>query len=99
MKIDPKFPDLVQPAELRDARLFREALWAALTDQESAPRVSPEIVCVRQDWGELHLGRSLTNGPLCLAGEEYRTGLGTHAESEIPTIVSMVLVFFRNRFL
>jgi len=48
---------------------------------DSTPRV--EIERWAQGWSAPRRGRSTTNGPLCIGGRVFRSGLGTHADSEI----------------
>jgi alpha-galactosidase len=41
------------------------------------------VKCLRQGWGELQFGCSISGSPLRIDGQEYSYGLGTHADSEI----------------
>ena len=72
---------IVQPEEMQDLRQSLTDMLGALTDAACAVR--PEISCVAQGDGSLQMGRSIVRAPLCLAGKQYASGLGTHAESEI----------------
>ena len=40
-------------------------------------------ICRRQGWSCMRTGLSCIREPLCLAGQTYASGLGTHADSEI----------------
>jgi alpha-galactosidase len=76
---------LVNPEERQDARQWLESMLAALTAVEKPNVVEPEIICVRQGWGDLRIGVSMHDKktPLCLAGRTFASGLGTHADSEV----------------
>jgi alpha-galactosidase len=79
--MNPIYSDIVQPAEMLDARSWLQRLLAALSMR--ANLAAPEITCLHQGWGTLHRGMSVADLPLCLDGKKYATGLGTHAESAI----------------
>jgi len=74
---------LVMPDEMHDAHRHLAQMIEALTVVETAGTIHPEIICVSQGWLELQIGRSVAGIPLYLAGRQYLSGLGTHADSEI----------------
>jgi alpha-galactosidase len=59
--------------------------WVAGLTRGEPPAAVDNIACRRQGWGQLQKGRSIAdgNGRLCLNGQTYADGLGTHADSEI----------------
>ncbi|MFA5203390.1 MAG: alpha-galactosidase [Lentisphaeria bacterium] len=60
--------------------------WVAnLVGRPLQPPPVAAVICRRQGWGTLQKGRSIAdNHPaLCLNGETFSTGFGTHADSEI----------------
>lgn len=75
------YANIVQADEMQDARQWLAGMLEALTARD----VRPEIACLSQSqsWGKLQMGMSVARTPLCLAGRQYSSGLGTHAESEI----------------
>lgn len=77
------YSEIVQAEEMADAKSWLEKMLMNLITVVSADEIRPDIHCISQDWGKLRTGTSVTGGPLCLAGNIYSTGLGTHAESKI----------------
>ena len=43
----------------------------------------PGIRVLKQGWGRLHRGQSISEGVITIGGKTYQHGLGTHAVSEI----------------
>jgi alpha-galactosidase len=54
-----------------------------ITCGANKPRAKVE--CLKQGWGRLQIGKSIAhlNSKLCLNGQTFENGFGTHAESEI----------------
>ncbi|MFH1709431.1 MAG: alpha-galactosidase [Planctomycetota bacterium] len=69
----------VTPVEMQDAREWRDGMLAVVG--RGAHR--PEVVFIRQGWGDLHINMAVDESPLCLAGKVYASGLGTHSESDL----------------
>jgi len=42
-----------------------------------------ELVCLKQGWGHIRSGLSIVDAPICLNGNVYEHGIGTHADSVI----------------
>jgi len=74
------YATIVTPDEMQDARQWLADRLESLTAE--SPHAAA-IVCKSQGWGTLQTARSVMEGPLCLEGKTYTTGLGTHADSEI----------------
>ncbi len=77
------YADIVQAEEMADAKFWLERMLMNLTAIASTDEIKPDIYCISQDWGKLRMGASVSGSPLCLAGNIYSIGLGTHAESKI----------------
>lgn len=77
------YSDIVTPEERQNAKSWLEQVLCALRHTE-APAAPMEIRCLKQGWGSLMIGQSVTGrSPICLNGMLYNYGLGMHAESEI----------------
>lgn len=76
------YASLVSPLEMRAKQNWMEQALRCLTAPKDKGGTA-EVRCLSQTWGSLMLGRSVLVTPLCLAGKEYRSGLGTHAHSDI----------------
>ncbi len=85
MRNEFDYAAIVDPEEMRDARLYLAPMLETARVIADTPGAGPEIVCVSQGWGTLQIGRSVHHKktPLCLAGRTFASGLGTHADSEI----------------
>jgi alpha-galactosidase len=60
--------------------------WVAATLGVAAPATQQKraiISCLAQGWETLKYDCSVNSTPLCLKGQRYSTGLGTHADSRI----------------
>lgn len=76
------YSSLVKPEEMQTKQDWVEQMLRSLT----APKREggdADIQCISQSWGSFTFGRSVLSTPLCLAGKEYKAGLGTHADSDI----------------
>ncbi len=60
-------------AELRGEKPPRDGVWLDTLDLSK----------LKQEWGEVHSGHSVGNGPISLHGTVYRHGIGTHASSDV----------------
>ena len=67
--------------------------WIAELDNINHAKLS--ILSTKQGWGKLNMSRSVINEPLCMGGEKYEWGLGTHADSEIVLHYSKPVKTFR----
>jgi alpha-galactosidase len=76
------YAKMVSPEELEESREFL-AEMLDLTATVGNNVVPATVTCVSQGWGTLQHGCSVTHEPLILAGRGFRSGLGTHADSEI----------------
>ena len=65
--------------EMRDAREWLARMLATLAGGEK----QPVLECLRQSWGAMHVNESSAEGPLCLAGKVYKTGIGAHGECDL----------------
>jgi alpha-galactosidase len=65
--------------EMTDARDWLACLLNTLRGT-ARPAV---LECLRQSWGQMQVNRSSAEGPLCLAGRNYKTGIGTHGECDL----------------
>jgi alpha-galactosidase len=75
------YANIVKSEEMEESRQFLEEMLE-LTATVGNNVVPATVTCVSQGWGTLQQGQSVTHDPLFLAGRRFRTGLGTHAESE-----------------
>ena len=74
------YADIVQPSEMQDAKAWLSQMLALLRRSGTGnPRA--EVKSATQGWERLKFNRSVTNGVLCLHGNVYPTGFGTHARS------------------
>ncbi len=76
------YADIVTPEEMQAAREWAEQ---AIKSIKAPKRKGGEadVRCVSQSYGSFTLGRSVLSTPLCLAGKEYTSGFGTHADSDV----------------
>jgi alpha-galactosidase len=77
------YANIVKPEEMAESRQFLAKMIENLTVQAETGYVPADVTCVSQGWGTLRQGRSVNNEPLVLANRSFRSGLGTHADSEI----------------
>ncbi len=76
------YADIVTPEEMQAAREWTEQAMKSV----KAPRREggeAEVRCLSQSYGSFTLGRSVLSTPLRLAGKEYKSGFGTHADSDV----------------
>jgi len=57
--------------------------WISSLGLGGTGKIQIGVVSLNQGWGNLGMGHSIINEPLCLAGKTYDWGLGTHADSEV----------------
>jgi alpha-galactosidase len=77
------FANVVKPEEMEEGRRFLAEMLDNLTVTVETGYVPADVTCVSQGWGTLQQGRSVSEEPLMLAQRSFRSGLGTHADSEI----------------
>ncbi len=77
------YTDLATEAEMRDSKQWLAEMLAAVTAVRDARRTAAEVTCLAQGWRQMRCGVSVIETPLCLAGQTYEFGLGTHADSRI----------------
>ncbi len=56
---------------------------AAVNAQDSLWLSTLDLTKMRQSWGEPQRDRSVAKGPLCIRGEVFSRGVGTHASSTL----------------
>jgi len=61
------------PADLRGEKPPKDGIWVDSLDLSK----------LKQEWGDVHSGRSIDNRPMSLDGVVYRHGIGTHASSDV----------------
>ena len=74
---------IIEPDEMRDARLHLEAMLAGGNGRQDSGAVQTEITCVSQGWGKLQDRHVRGRNPALPGGADVRDRFGTHAESEI----------------
>ena len=85
-KREMNYAAIVTPDEMQDRHAWLEqALGALRRTPTCEPRA--EVKAVKQGWGTLQVGRSVSKGPLCLQGQTYAKGFGTHADSVIEILL------------
>ncbi|HET7545157.1 MAG TPA: NPCBM/NEW2 domain-containing protein [Polyangiaceae bacterium] len=65
------------------ARLVKESGGWLLLKRPAIENADFEVVRFGQSWGSLHLDQSVLGNKLKVAGVEYASGLGTHAQSVV----------------
>ncbi|MEI6970319.1 MAG: NPCBM/NEW2 domain-containing protein [bacterium] len=78
---DFDYASVVGADEMADARTWLADMLEAVTGVDEGPE--PKVICRSQGWGTLQINKAVGGMPLCLAGKQYKTGLGTHVDSEI----------------
>lgn len=74
------YSDIVQETELNTAQQWVERTLASLVDGSGGEMT--QVQCLRTSFGKLQVGRAV-EGPLCLNGQVFDRGLGTHADSDL----------------
>lgn len=74
--------DAIMP---KQAEVKQTADWAASAFAGITPTASPHVKLqvLRQDHNTLHFGQSCMNTPIRVGNQQFKHGLGTHANSEI----------------
>lgn len=68
---------------MSDEKTFLESWFDIIFGVDGRVVSWPRVECRGQGWGTLQYNRSIAEAPLCLNGQTYERGLGTHAHSEI----------------
>lgn len=76
---------MASPAEIQEMLDWATAAFVGMPSADAKPQV--KIECRRQDFSKLQINQSCLETPIKIGQQEYRHGLGTHANSLIAVTI------------